>query len=207
MSDEAFDRVSMFSVESSCPTVDKPATLYEDTWNSHIKVRHPEVSPYLADIQLTVTSPDYAAKSLDGPEGKNSGNLVLVNNRSAIQTSVLHVFLAETISEWRVTSAMFSKSYHSEKVWDVTTGGVKSDYDAESDVLYLYKGEPQSALTEASGEGLLLRYAISDNTPCGVTVLSYKKSWQDYHDLLVQKVSEFLGVGKAAAERAVEGIS
>jgi len=206
MTGAAPDRATLFSVESNCPVVDKPAILYQDTWEGHIRVRHPEVSSRLGDIKITVTAPSYAANSLPGPGGRNNNNLVLVNNSSTLETSYLHVFLTQTASEWRVTSAIFSNNYHSDKVWDVSTSGIQSDYDADSDVLYLSKGEPQSALTESSPEGLLLRYGIKDHVPCGITVLSYKGDWQDYHDLLTLRVTDFLGVAKAAAKRALESI-
>src|ERR1700730_8808847 len=111
-------RVAIFRVESNCPAVDKPATLYEDTWTGHIMVRHPEVAPHLNDIEITVVNPDYAAQSLPGPSGKHDGNIVLINSHSTIATSYLHVFLSEAKSEWRVTSAIFSKNYHSDKIWD-----------------------------------------------------------------------------------------
>jgi hypothetical protein len=201
---ENSDRVRLFIVESNCPIVNKPAALYQDTWDNHISRRHPEVNSRLMEIESTVTAPSYAANSLPGPGGRNNGNLVLVNDKIILGASYLHVFLTDSTSEWRVTSAIFSKNYHSDKVWEVGTSGVESDYDAEADVLYLSKGKPQAAFTEPSTEGLLFRYAIQDSTPCGITVLSYKADWQDHHDLLAQQITQFLGVERAAAERALE---
>jgi uncharacterized protein YuzE len=60
----------------------------------------------------------------------------------------------------------------------VTIAGIAFDrvvYDAESDVLYLHVGDPQSAVDfDASPEGHHLRYA-ADGSLVGITIVSARR--------------------------------
>jgi uncharacterized protein YuzE len=47
-----------------------------------------------------------------------------------------------------------------------------ADYDAESDVLYLYIGEPREVEGEETPEGHVLHYAPGTQTIVGLTMLS-----------------------------------
>lgn len=49
-----------------------------------------------------------------------------------------------------------------------------SDYDAESDVLYLHVGEPQAAEGEETPEGHMLRFAPGERRIVGLTVVGAK---------------------------------
>lgn len=59
-------------------------------------------------------------------------------------------------------------------------------YDAHADVLYVLLGSPVPAETDEDDNGLLLRYAISDGHPCGVTILDFKR---DHWDQRVPELS------------------
>jgi hypothetical protein len=55
-----------------------------------------------------------------------------------------------------------------------------ADYDSNEDVLYVVVGEPRPAEGEDLSGGLVLRYALADNSPCGVTVIGYRRNhWPD----------------------------
>jgi uncharacterized protein YuzE len=49
-----------------------------------------------------------------------------------------------------------------------------ADYDQQADVLYLSLGKPRPAEGEDYEDGIVLRYAISDNSPSGITVIGFK---------------------------------
>jgi len=48
-------------------------------------------------------------------------------------------------------------------------------YDKNADVLYVLRGEPVPAETDEDELGLLLRFALSDGHPCGVTILDFHR--------------------------------
>ena len=50
-----------------------------------------------------------------------------------------------------------------------------ADYEADNDVLYLHKGEPQSGEGEETPEGHVIRYASGTNQVVGLTVLGAKR--------------------------------
>ncbi|HEY7890845.1 MAG TPA: DUF2283 domain-containing protein [Solirubrobacteraceae bacterium] len=50
-----------------------------------------------------------------------------------------------------------------------------ADYDADSDVLYLHVGEPQSGEGEETPEGHVVRYAPGTNRVVGLTVLGARR--------------------------------
>ena len=53
------------------------------------------------------------------------------------------------------------------------------DYDAEADVLYLALGKPRPAEGQDGPNGLVYRYAIDDNAPCGVTIIGLRRNQWD----------------------------
>ncbi len=83
---------------------------------------------------------------------------------------------------------------------------LKGNYDQHSDVLYLYKDEPRPALTEDGPDGLMLRFAIEDDAPCGVTILGYRRIWSQHKERLVTRVSEFLREKKSSARELLDTI-
>ena len=50
-----------------------------------------------------------------------------------------------------------------------------ADYDAESDVLYLHRGEPQPAEGEETPEGHVLRFAPGTDEIVGLTLISARR--------------------------------
>lgn len=48
----------------------------------------------------------------------------------------------------------------------------RADYDADSDVLYLHRGEPQPAEGEETPEGHVLRFAPGTDEIIGLTVIN-----------------------------------
>jgi uncharacterized protein YuzE len=53
-----------------------------------------------------------------------------------------------------------------------------ADYDADSDVLYLHVGEPQTGEGEETPEGHVLRYAPGTNEVVGLTMLGARRVLQ-----------------------------
>jgi len=76
------------------------------------------------------------------------------------------------------------------------------DYDTNSDVLYLALGAPVPASTDEDDEGLLVRYALADGHPCGVTVLGYRH-WKKNIDRLTELVSGHLHIRQQEVARAL----
>lgn len=71
----------------------------------------------------------------------------------------------------------------------------KATYDERGDVLYTYLDFPRPAICIDDGEGLLLRTSISENKPCGVTVLDLKSTYgQMGGDALCFNIQHFLKI-------------
>lgn len=51
----------------------------------------------------------------------------------------------------------------------------RADYDAESDVLYLHRGEPQVGEGEETPEGHVIRYAPGTQRVVGLTVIGPRR--------------------------------
>lgn len=70
----------------------------------------------------------------------------------------------------------------------VTIAGIAFDrvvYDAESDVLYLHVGDPESAVDlDASPEGHHLRYAV-DGSLVGITIVSARRILEEDGKIVV----------------------
>jgi hypothetical protein len=52
--------------------------------------------------------------------------------------------------------------------------GLTSHFDTEGDILYLSLGNPVPSYGEEKPEGLVYRWAYSDDRPCGVTVVGFR---------------------------------
>ena len=52
----------------------------------------------------------------------------------------------------------------------------RADYDAENDVLYLHRGDPQSGEGEETPEGHVLRYAAGTSQVIGLTVVGARQA-------------------------------
>jgi hypothetical protein len=71
----------------------------------------------LDEVERALVDPDYVAKSKPGPGGRYQGNLVFVSMAFKIRTSRLHVFVEGRGTKYLVGTAVFSKSYHGDKLW------------------------------------------------------------------------------------------
>ena len=80
---------------------------------------------------------------------------------------------------------------------------IKVKYDTDADVLYLALGSPVPASTDEDDDGLLVRYALDDGHPCGVTVLGYR-GWRKNLNKLSQLVGGHLHVRPLDVAHAIE---
>lgn len=198
----------LFCVSTTAGVMTSPVILSQGTWEHHVKTGHPEVYERFMDVKLAVSDPCYVAKSKTN-SGKYMNNYVFVYTKSTGRSSKLHVFVEPSDRCWFVSSAMFSRrDYHGAVVWRKSHAkSVGSDYDINADVLYIYLGKPVPAVSEVDEEdGLLLRFAMDDDRPCGVTVLSYNKDWSGERDRLARSVAGFLNVGDGEALQALPPI-
>jgi hypothetical protein len=68
------------------------------------------------------------------------------------------------------------------------------DYDRSADVLYIANGKPRPAEGEGFPGGIVRRYALEDNSACGVTVLGYcVNRWPERSRELAEIVADHLG--------------
>lgn len=193
----------MFSEPSAFPDVKENIELYSNTWSQHIQVRHPEIADP-EQVRSTISNPSYVAYSKPGPNQTHSENLVFVSDVVRLKSARLHVFVESPAHRPKVSTALFSrKPHHSNVVW---TNNVQMSYDAEGDVLYISKQNAVPAFSEEEEDGLLFRYAISDDTPCGVTVIAFRAGWSSHEEALAQRVSDFLKVPALEAARALASI-
>ena len=68
------------------------------------------------------------------------------------------------------------------------------DFDAEEDVLYISLGNPVASHTDEGADGVLLRWANSDNRPSGVTALDFRSNWRDRRQRFCSLVADHLKV-------------
>lgn len=179
--------------------------LRTNTWNLHIKTNHPEVSNELPAIKGTVENPSYVAHSLPGKNGNLAGNLVFVGQPIEGRKSSLHVFVESPALNPTITTAFFARRpTHAQVVWRAVED-VQASYDRDADMLYVSKNGPSHAVSEENEKGLLLRYTMDTDTPCGVTVISFRSSWQLHQDELAQDVSAFLDIPFARVRSLLAG--
>ena len=75
---------------------------------------------------------------------------------------------------------------------------IVTDYDENSDVLYLALEKPRPAYSSEQPDGLLFRFAYDQDRPCGVTVFDYQAHWVQERDKLADRIASFLGVEPTA---------
>lgn len=80
---------------------------------------------------------------------------------------------------------------------------LKLSYDEHADVLYICMGDPVPAETDEDDRGLLLRTALSDGHPCGVTVMDYQRRWHARMDELADAVAAHLQLPVGAVQQAL----
>jgi len=68
------------------------------------------------------------------------------------------------------------------------------DYDRDGDVLYVAIGKPRPAEGEDRHGGVVYRYAMDDNAPCGVTIVGFRRNgWHEKLGDLAKVVADQLG--------------
>jgi len=88
----------------------RAVTLYEDTWLTHILVRHPEVANRLADIEMIAAHPTSIYASTSG-----AGSLLFVKSGIVDQTGrSLRVAVKPAGS---ISTAYFSSAAGGSQVW------------------------------------------------------------------------------------------
>ena len=80
------------------------------------------------------------------------------------------------------------------------------DYDRRDDVLYVLNGKPRPAEGEDLPGGIVRRYAIDDNSPCGVTIIGYRRNqWPQKPREIAEVIADHLGVDVERVERLLQG--
>lgn len=76
------------------------------------------------------------------------------------------------------------------------------DYDRRDDVLYVLNGKPRPAEGEDLPGGIVRRYALDDNSPCGVTIIGYRRNqWPQRPREIAEVIADHLGADVNQVER------
>jgi hypothetical protein len=217
------------------PLKARPVRLAKHRYETHIARKHSETFDRLHDIEYAIRSPHYVANCVSGPGNKHIAGLCFVRtdatpqaSPSAIQagtsitpktvarTSYLHVMVQNDDIGPYIATALFADKYHGDIIWanpeaeapeeEHEESQLDLSYDKEADILYLSKGEAVPAYSTAGADGLILRYAMDDERPCGVTVMSFHH-WDEFHEQLAQHISAFLQIEPALAKRSLDYIA
>jgi|GEM_PF-1816856 len=93
---------------------------------------------------------------------------------------------------------------HDEALADASAARMTADYDRNADVLYVHLGAGRPADVEERPEGVLLRFALDDDAPCGVTVMGVRKNgWLGRRSDLAALVADFLGESEDSIAAAI----
>ena len=78
------------------------------------------------------------------------------------------------------------------------------DYDRDSDVLYVAIGEPRPAEGEEGSRGVVYRYAVDDNTACGVTIVGFRRNgWGEDAPKLAELIANQLHAEAGPIEKMI----
>lgn len=76
----------------------------------------------------------------------------------------------------------------------VRRSALTANYDPIVDVLHVVRGAAVPAEGDGSVDGLELTYSLHDGTPCGATVIGFRRNgWQERTDELVAMVAIHVG--------------
>ena len=81
---------------------------------------------------------------------------------------------------------------------------IRADYDRHADVLYVALDEPRPAISEEGRDGLIYRFAMDDDRPCGVTVLGFKDTWFGRERDLAERIGTFLKSEAECVQQAIQ---
>jgi hypothetical protein len=83
-----------------------------------------------------------------------------------------------------------------------------ADYDLAADVLYLMRGSLRPVEGTGLAGGVELDYALEDGSPCGVTVIGFRRNgWHERLDELAEIASGHLVESKCKLARAIRRVA
>jgi hypothetical protein len=83
-----------------------------------------------------------------------------------------------------------------------------ADYDTNADVLYVSDGRPRPAEGEDLLGGIVRRYALDDNSPCGVTIIGYRRNqWPKKVRELAETIADHLGADVDQVEQSLDAVT
>ena len=86
-----------------------------------------------------------------------------------------------------------------------STRRIVADYDSAMDVLYVSLDPPLQGEGEDAADGVVLRYATTDDSPCGVTVVGYRANkWPKAVPRLAGIIGAHLTVDPSIAAKLIE---
>src|SRR5271169_4485313 len=81
---------------------------------------------------------------------------------------------------------------------------VSADCDRRVDVLYVGRGERVPAEGEGLPGGIELDYALADGSPCGATIIRFRRNgWPERPGQLTRVIAAHLSVGKNRVAEAI----
>jgi hypothetical protein len=82
---------------------------------------------------------------------------------------------------------------------------VTADYDRDADVMYVALGSPVPSEVEDHPRGVVLRFAQSDNSPSGATIIGfYRHRWDEDLRNLSELIGRHLKVDAANVRLALD---
>jgi hypothetical protein len=93
---------------------------------------------------------------------------------------------------------------HNDYLADAGSVRLTADYDRNADVLYVHLGAARPAEAEERPAGVLMRFGLDDDAPCGVTVMGVRKNgWLGRRSDLAALVADFLGESEDSIAAAI----
>ncbi len=78
------------------------------------------------------------------------------------------------------------------------------DYDRDVDVLYVAIGKPRPGEGEDRPGGIVYRYAVEDDTPCGLTIVGFRRNeWHTKPGDLAKLIADHLGADVTQIEPVI----
>jgi hypothetical protein len=82
---------------------------------------------------------------------------------------------------------------------------VTADYDRTADVLYLMRGSLRPVEGTGLAGGVELDYALEDGSPCGVTVIGFRRNgWHERPEELAEIASDHLAESKGKLTKTIK---
>jgi hypothetical protein len=99
---------------------------------------------------------------------------------------------------------MTGKQILVEQSVSITAAPLRVDFDPASDVVYVSLGEPVPDEGEDRSGGVVLRYALRDDSPSGVTIVGFARNgWDQNLPKLSEIIGQHLNVDPGAVSTAI----